>query len=116
MTYCQKCGHQNEDDAAFCSKCGATLTGVPRFVGRRPEDRCQEEQPCTGGKRSDLIFWGIIIILVGLWIIFEFVIKKIEGMPPWIATFEFWWIFALVIGIAILIAGIRMIRRGTRPQ
>ena len=26
--YCPKCGHPNPDDANFCSRCGATLSGV----------------------------------------------------------------------------------------
>ena len=30
MTYCSKCGHNNEDAAEFCAKCGASLlTGAP---------------------------------------------------------------------------------------
>lgn len=114
MTYCQKCGFKNDEDAKFCKKCGVSLIGVPAQVGWKPEDRCQEEQPCTGTKRSDAIFWGIIIVLVGVWLIFEFVIKKLQGMPTWIYTFEFWWIFALIIGVAIIIGGLRMISRGRR--
>jgi pSer/pThr/pTyr-binding forkhead associated (FHA) protein len=26
--YCTKCGHANPDDANFCSRCGATLSGM----------------------------------------------------------------------------------------
>lgn len=25
MVYCQKCGHENPDDASFCRECGANL-------------------------------------------------------------------------------------------
>ena len=28
MVYCAKCGTKNEEDAEFCKKCGASLTGA----------------------------------------------------------------------------------------
>jgi len=28
MVYCAKCGTKNEEDAEFCKKCGASLTGI----------------------------------------------------------------------------------------
>jgi len=30
MAYCVKCGTKNEDDAEFCKKCGAPLTGIKK--------------------------------------------------------------------------------------
>ena len=39
------------------------------------ENRCEED--CAGGKHGrPPIFWGIIVILFGLWILFEFVLKN----------------------------------------
>jgi len=28
MTYCPKCGKQNEEDATYCNSCGASLSGT----------------------------------------------------------------------------------------
>ena len=112
MTYCAKCGKKNEDDAEFCSKCGASLTGTRKDYEKEWDKHCEEE--CAGGKHGAPIFWGIVIILIGLVIIFEVVLKNIEGLPPafsWIYTFEFWWIFALLIAIAIIITGLRIMTR-----
>jgi hypothetical protein len=105
MVYCSKCGKKNEEDAEFCSKCGASLKGKPYEWERH----CEEE--CPGGKHGAPLFWGIVLILIGLWVIFEFVLKRISGLPVWIYTFEFWWIFALLIGICIIFVGLRMIIR-----
>ena len=112
MAYCAKCGKKNEDDAEYCSKCGAPLTGSKRDYEKDWDKRCEEE--CAGGKHGAPIFWGIIIILIGLVIIFEVVLKNIEGLPPvlsWIYTFEFGWLFALLIAIAIIITGLRIMTR-----
>lgn len=112
MAYCAKCGKKNEDDAEYCSKCGASLTGAKKDYEKDWDKRCEEE--CAGGKHGAPIFWGIIIILIGLVIIFEVVLKNIAGLPPalsWIYTFEFGWIFALLIAIAIIITGLRIMTR-----
>jgi hypothetical protein len=107
MVYCPRCGKQNEEGARFCNSCGASLMGPPP----RKEFDKECERDCSGTSRSSRIFWGVIILMVGLWFIFEFGIKNISGMPAWIATFEFWWIFAVVIGIMIVIAAIRMLTK-----
>jgi len=108
MVYCSKCGSKNEDDAEFCKKCGASLTGLK--MGK--EERCEEE--CAGGKHGAPIFWGILIILIGLIIIFEGILKNIAGLPPslsWIYTFEFSWIFGLFIALVLIFWGIRIITK-----
>ena len=112
MVYCSKCGKKNEDDAEFCAKCGASLTGIKKDYEKEWEKRCEEE--CAGGKHGTQIFWGIIVILIGLVIIFEVVLKNIPNLPSefsWIYNFEFWWIFALLIAIAIIITGLRIMTR-----
>ncbi len=113
MAYCPKCGNKNEDGAEFCSKCGDSLTGSKKAYEKEWEDRCEED--CAGGKRGGPpIFWGIVVILIGLWILFEFVLKNIgalEGLPSWIQNFEFWWLIALVISVAIILSGFRIITR-----
>jgi len=113
MAYCAKCGEKNEDDAKFCSKCGASLTGSKKDYEKEWEDRCEED--CAGGKRGGPpIFWGIIVILIGLWIIFGLIIPETElanNLPSWLVNFEWWWLIGLIIAIAIIVTGIRIIFR-----
>ena len=110
MVYCQRCGKQNEDGAQFCNKCGASLTGPPRDYGKRAEDKCDEE--CAASGRSAPAFWGIIILLVGLLILIE-VIKNIEGLnlPDWFYNTNWWWIIGLVIALAVIMAGVKMLQK-----
>ena len=112
MAYCPKCGKKNEDDAEFCSKCGNPLGDSKKDREKEWENRCEEE--CAGGKhsRGAPVFWGIVIILIGLWIIFGLVIPETslgDNLPDWLVTFEWWWLIGLVIAIAIIITGLRMI-------
>ncbi|UCD12883.1 MAG: zinc-ribbon domain-containing protein [Thermoplasmatales archaeon] len=109
MVYCAKCGKKNEDDAEFCSKCGASLTGV-----KKEKDRCDEA--CVVGEHSPLapVFWGIIVILIGLWIIFGLVIPQTElkdRLPSWLVNFEWWWLIGLIVAVAIIITGIQIITK-----
>ncbi len=68
MVYCTKCGTKNEEDAAVCAKCGASLTSLPAWRRERRR-REKEEQECFGlphgGAIVGLII-GIVIILAGL--------------------------------------------------
>ena len=82
MAYCAKCGTKNEDDATFCKNCGASLTGAKPDYARDRDKRCEEE--CAGGKggRGWMMFWGVIIILIGLAILFEFVLKDMAKTYP----------------------------------
>ena len=64
MVYCTKCGTKNEEDAAVCVKCGASLAAAPAL---RRERRREEE--CFGLPHGGLIVGiiiGIVIIIVGL--------------------------------------------------
>lgn len=114
MVYCAKCGTQNEDDATYCKSCGNSLHG-PKYGHEKDRDqRCEEE--CAGGKnnRGWAMFWGVIIILVGLAILFELVLKQMAPRYAWLSwvnTVEWSWIFAAVIAIFIIIFGIRVISR-----
>ncbi len=71
MVYCTKCGNKNEEDAAVCVKCGASLAAAPSWRPERKR-REKEEQECFGlpygGAIVGLVI-GIIIILAGIsWI------------------------------------------------
>jgi uncharacterized membrane protein YvbJ len=117
MVYCAKCGKKNEDAARFCNSCGANLAGPYPHAepgkdwerrGKEYERECQDsDRDCGGTSRSSRVFWAIIIILAGLWIIFEFGVRNIQGLPAWVYTFQFWWIIPVIIGIAIIIMAIR---------
>lgn len=104
MAYCSKCGQKNPDDSRFCNKCGASLMGPPHEHKKGMDKECEDE--CAGGKKNASIFWAVIIVLIGLWIVFEFGIKNIPELPDWVGKFEFWWVIPVIIGIAIIITGL----------
>jgi uncharacterized membrane protein YvbJ len=115
MVYCAKCGIKNEDDATFCKSCGASLTGSKPEYDRHRDQRCEEE--CAGGKsgRGWAMFWGVIIILIGLAILFEVVLKDMAKSYPtqlsWVTSVQWNWIFAFVVAIFIIIFGLRIISK-----
>lgn len=107
MAYCPKCGTQNPEGAKYCSNCGNSLTGVRWDREREVDKRCEEM--CAGRGRTGKIFWAIVIILIGIWITWEFGLKNIEGLPDWVYSFSFWWIIPLIVGIAIIAWGISIL-------
>lgn len=114
MAYCSKCGTKNEDDAEFCKQCGTSLYARKTDRERAREDRCEED--CIGSKdgRGWSMFWGVIIILIGLLIIFEFVVKNIAkdvGWLQWVNHIQFGWIIAAVIGLFIILWGFRVLSK-----
>jgi len=115
MAYCGKCGTKNDDDATFCKNCGASLTGAKPAYDQKRDQRCEED--CAGGKggRGWALFWGVIVVLIGLAILFEFVLKDMAKTYPsqlsWVTSVQWNWIFAVVIAIFIIIFGLRIISR-----
>ncbi len=105
MTYCPKCGKQNADDAIYCNYCGAPLSGAKREFDKERADEC------FGGPRYAPIVWGAILVLIGLAILIEGVLKNIQGLPAWIYQINMGWIFALIIGLLLIIVGIRKLVR-----
>jgi hypothetical protein len=79
-------------------------TGKP--FEKKYDDQCEEN--CAGGKGGASIFWAIIIILVGLYIIVE-VMKRVTDVPEWLDDFQFCWLVPVIIGIAIIVTGIKII-------
>ena len=92
MVYCQKCGTKNEDNADYCTKCGANLqTGT--HVSKRHE-RKKAEEDCFGLPNGNAIGGIILGILILLW-----------GLTTFLdITFNFWYIIIIVFGI-LMIAG-----------
>jgi hypothetical protein len=141
MAYCTKCGKKNEDDAVFCKACGTPIK-APRAGGPEPkhppesvpagapppppappkpydrgrdwDDRCEQE--CAGSHSKYSWIWGAIIILVGIFLIFEFGVKNIEGIPDWIKDFEFWWVIPVLVGILVILLGVEAISRAGRQR
>jgi uncharacterized membrane protein YvbJ len=114
MVYCAKCGKQNDDDATFCKFCGVSLQSQDYEHRRDRDQRCEDQ--CAGGKnnRGWAMFWGVIIILIGLSILFELVLKQMATTYTWLSwvnTVQWNWIFAGVIALFIIIFGIRVISR-----
>ena len=106
MAYCAKCGTKNEDDAEFCKKCGASLTGKEKK--HEKDDDCV----CSGSKQNPLVpvFWGIVVILIGLWIVFSFVIPR-SYLPAGLQDFSVCGLITLVIAIAIILTGFRILTK-----
>ena len=135
MVFCTKCGTENEDDAAYCKKCGVPIAGAPvegapmyppgqdpdRRRSGRPYEPSRDwdkqcEEDCQGSGRKYSWFWGAIIILIGLFIIFEAGIKNIEGLPDWVYDIQLWWVVPVLIGIIIIMMGMEAINRSGRQR
>lgn len=92
MIYCPECGEQNEDDAEFCAKCGASLK--PSRISRRYR---REREMCFGvpvGGYTWALLFGLVIVLWGA--------SQLVGF-----NLEFWPIFAVVFGLIILVTALR---------
>ncbi len=110
MTYCPKCGTQNDDAAEFCIKCGASLqTGT---VSSRLRERRRAEQECFGlphgGAIAGIVF-GVIILVWGIITL----LQQTDIIPE---NVEFWHIFLIIIGILILAGAIyKMTHSQSKP-
>ena len=114
MAYCARCGKKNEDDARFCNGCGAPLGPGAVGVREQRKDECNDE--CSGRSRKGSWFWAIIVILVGLWIILQFGVSKIQGVPPELTNLDLWWIFPIIIGIVVIVLGVSMLRKQAQAK
>jgi uncharacterized membrane protein YvbJ len=96
--YCRHCGNENQDDAQYCKKCGKPLQST-NLAEQDWEKRCEQE--CARGSTSLIkLIWGIIIIIIGLWIIFTILS---------ITIFLFFAIIPVIIVIFIIILGIKIL-------
>jgi uncharacterized membrane protein YvbJ len=105
MVYCSKCGNKNKEEAKFCSKCGASLIEIKNHYYK--DDDCV----CEGNNRNPFvpIFWGLTVILIGLWIIFQFVIPS--NFLSSLQDFSFCGLVFLIIALAIILTGIRILTK-----
>ncbi len=111
MAYCPKCGFQNAEDAAFCNKCGASLRGPmpPRDMGR---DRCEDE--CAGGKRGSSIFWGLLVVIIGIGVFVWAIDQTNIVLPEWLQDLNIGFLIGLLIAAALIITGISIILKRTK--
>lgn len=107
MTYCSKCGNQNPEGAEFCNRCGAPLGARPIHYDKDWDKRCEDE--CAGGKKGASIFWGIVVILIGLAVIFWVLDESNVELPTWLQDINFGLILGIVIAIALIVTGITII-------
>lgn len=114
MVYCPKCGKQNADDARYCNSCGKTLMPGTKGFEREWDDRCDEG--CSGRGRSGLWFWGIVVVLIGVWFVLEVGVKNMRNPPTWIVDFDWGWIFGVIVGAIILAFGVSMIVKASKRQ
>ena len=119
MVFCAKCGAQNEDDASHCISCGEPLSKTDREsrnweeeievraeefgeraerFGRRMSGRNSDmEDNCFGGRDRSTgpIFFGVIIILVGL-------STLLSKTYSWARFDNLWPVIIIAIGLIVV--------------
>ncbi|MFX1283741.1 MAG: zinc ribbon domain-containing protein [Promethearchaeota archaeon] len=116
--YCDNCGNQVEDNAAFCPKCGQQLlpqkvpvdvpppSRTPQYARKREEDflcfgEQREENPWIG---------GIIFICIGLFLAVLFF--DLDKLIPFFQI-EYLLVFGFfIIGLIMIIQAIRKGNQG----
>ena len=102
MPYCSKCGAELAADARFCAKCGQAMGEPVRATrdekGEKHEkDEMSEKGEKHEGDRSGALMGGLIIILLG-----TFILLSDQDM---ISETELWAYFLWGIGIILLLGG-----------
>ena len=96
MVFCTKCGKENEENAGFCTNCGAALQ--PRR-DLRSDDECfgprrDRGRECFGLPSGGMIFgvlFGIMIVVVGLAILWG------QDIERWIGP-----LFMIMLGLLMV--------------
>jgi len=114
VVYCSKCGTQNPDNATVCSNCGAPLYTVGQhYHGSDREHYRRVENECFGLPYGSMIvglFFGIIIILVGVGLFLQ-----AGGVVVNFGNY-IWPVILIMIGILILAAALYSRRRHTETK
>jgi hypothetical protein len=109
LVYCTKCGTLNPDYATACSNCGAPLSGAENRPYSRYEQRRHYEDEYGYHRRGSgvgLLIAGIFIVVLGL--------AAILGETSLFFQY-FWPVVLILIGVWLLIWGVRRNRRYKQP-
>lgn len=111
MVYCSKCGRKNPEDAKFCNNCSAPLGGYKGIPDQEWDKRCEEE--CAGRKSRNMSFiWGIIIVIIGVWILFNFGLNRFYYLFNYDNPLSIlYWLIPTIISLLIILFGVRMINK-----
>jgi hypothetical protein len=101
VRYCNRCGKDNLDDAAYCINCGAPLTVTSGRRARRERRRDEEWFIVPRGGSIAGIVFGLFLIFIGVALY---------------AGWSFSWTlvgaaFLLLLGVLVVIAALYMRRR-----
>lgn len=109
MVYCTRCGTLNSESNTNCSNCGAPL--ITEKAESRPYTRYEhhryydDEYRRHGGSGLGLLIAGVFIMIIGL-----------AALVGFTAFWSYFWpIVLILIGIWVLILGLRRNRRYRQP-
>ena len=108
MVYCQKCGTLNTDSAVNCSNCGTPLFVFENrpYYSRRAYRRRYANEYRYRGNGFGLLLAGIIIVFVGLAAFFGYMDLFWQ---------YFWPAILVLIGVWLLLWGLKRYRRYNHP-
>ena len=102
MVYCHECGTKNEEDAEYCSKCGASLKESDdrnrRYRHHHRDRRYRHRNEIFGLPNGGMIvglLFGILLILFG--------VSAYYGVSLWRYL---WPIIIVIVGILIIAGAI----------
>ncbi len=109
MVYCTRCGTLNPEGANNCSNCGAPLSIEQRPFSRHEWRRYYEEEYHyhRHGSGFGLLIAGLFVVFLGLATLFG------EFSLFWQ---YFWPLVLVVIGVWLLLWGLRRNRRYNQPH
>lgn len=100
--YCASCGAKNDDDAAFCERCGSDLRGAPRPAGA-PTPAAAPQAPAVVYAPTRTRAWWYPI---GVWVILSAFVLFVDFMEGGGLAWAWW-----VIGIlGIFMVGFPLLR------
>lgn len=130
MVYCPECGTENDDEAVYCTRCGAVLKGEPGrvYYSRRRGEKYEKDEKDEKEEKHEKHemeekyeksgeegrTWGIII---GLLILLAGAISLLNQwyVVSWQIRRRLWSLMIIVFGLLIIWGGLRARRRSPRP-
>jgi hypothetical protein len=94
MVYCTKCGAENPENSATCSKCGASMNPPP-YRENRNYRRGWDDDACFGRSYMGGVIIGLFILILG-------VSQLIGDTYAWASFDKLWPWLLIVMAIAII--------------